>query len=128
MQAHPDRTPTGPHAQASAPPLLIAPQREFRSGLLVSVSLLGMAYVTWIYLQGHVIERPLWDATLGVLLGLYICSRPITNLMDMIYTQNIRWQDLRQKAGLRWIVLNFLTTFIGWATIVVGATQMVRPE
>jgi hypothetical protein len=90
--------------------------------------LLGIGYATWIHLRQTITGDNLWDAIIGVLLGIYICSRPITNLMDMIYTQNICWQDLLKRAGVLWLVMNFITTFTGWATIVLGATRMVRPE
>lgn len=129
MAVPPDSPPpAGPHAAPSQPPLLIAPRQGYHSGLLITMVLLGIGYATWIHLHQTITGDNLWDAIIGVLLGIYICSRPITNLMDMIYTQNICWQDLMKRAGVMWLVMNFITTFTGWATIVLGATRMVRPE
>ena len=110
------------------PPLLIAPRHKLNTGLLCVMVLLGVTYAAWLYTRQTVTGSNFWDATLGVLLGIYICSRPVGNLMDMLYTQNIRWQELKQRAGIFWLVMNFVTTFTGWATIVLGATRMVRPE
>jgi hypothetical protein len=88
---------------------------------------LSVVYATWLILQHTITGSNLGDSAIGVLLGIYICSRPVSNLMDLLYTQNMRWPDLRKRAGILWLVMNFLTTLAGWATIVLGATRMVRP-
>lgn len=122
----PDR-PTGAPLQRP-PTLLIAPLPTYNTGLLVSVIVLGVIYAAWLYVRSTITGSNFWDAALGVLLGIYICSRPVSNLLDMIYAQNIRWKDLKKRAGITWLVMNFVTTFVGWATIVLGATRMVRPD
>ena len=110
------------------PPLLIAPKQQYNTGLLCVMVLLGVVYAAWLYKHQTLTGSNFWDAAVGVLLGIYICSRPVGNLMDMLYTQNIRWQELKKRAGVIWIAMNFVTTFVGWATIVLGATRMVRPD
>ncbi len=110
------------------PPLLIAPRQNFNTGFLISMVIVGLIYGVWIYLRDTITGSNLGDAATGVLLGIYICSRPVSNLMDMLYTQNIRWNELRKRAGIMWLAMNFITTFAGWATIVLGATRMVRPD
>jgi hypothetical protein len=118
-----------PPAQPSRQsPLLIAPRQQYNTGLLSTMVLLGAIYAAWLYTRQTVTGSNFWDAALGVLLGIYICSRPVGNLMDMLYAQNIRWNELRKRAGITWLVMNFVTTFVGWATIVLGATRMVRPD
>ncbi len=117
--------PTQPSRQ---PPLLIAPQQQYNTGLLCAVVVPAIIYAAWLSTRQTITGSNFWDAALGVLLGIYICSRPVGNLMDMLYTQNIRWQDLKKRAGVVWLVMNFITTFVGWATIVLGATRMVRPD
>ncbi len=110
------------------PPLLIAPRQNFNTGFLISMVALGLIYAVWMYLRQTITGSNLGDAATGVLLGIYICSRPVSNLMDMLYTQNVRWNELRKRAGIMWLAMNFITTFAGWATIVLGATRMVRPD
>jgi hypothetical protein len=132
MQAPlPDALPPDPPASESLQrprTLLIAPLPTYNTGLLASVIVLGVIYAAWIYVRNAITGSNFWDATIGVLLGIYICSRPVSNLLDMIYAQNIRWKDLKKRAGMTWLVMNFVTTFVGWATIVLGATRMVRPD
>jgi hypothetical protein len=112
----------------SPPPLLIAPQSDFNTGLMAVLTLLGAAYCAWMRFEGSLTGNHFWDATCGVLLGIYICSRPATNLMDMLYTQKILPRDLHKRAGKLWLLMNFITTFSGWASIVMGAMQMVKPD
>ena len=110
------------------PPLLIAPQPNFNTGLLVALVGVGVVYAVLLHLFHTITTSNFWDAVIGVIAGIYICSRPVANLMDMLYLQNIRWRDLQKRAGMTWLIMNFVTTFTGWATIVLGATRMVRPE
>lgn len=119
---------TGTPAQRRMPLLLIAPSPTYNTGLLFAVIVLGIGYAVWLYLRSTITGSNFWDAAVGVLLGIYICSRPVGNLMDMIYGQNIRWKELKKRAGITWLIMNFMATFVGWATIVLGATRMVRPE
>lgn len=108
-------------------PLLIAPLPIYNTGLLCLVVVLGAIYAAWLYTRQTITGSNFWDAAIGVLLGIYICSRPVSNLMDMLYAQNVRWKELKKRAGMTWLIMNFITTFVGWATIVLGATRMVRP-
>lgn len=125
--APPPNRPTGTPLQLP-PSLLIAPLPTYNTGLLCSVIVLGIIYAAWLYTRDTLTGSNFWDAAVGVLLGIYICSRPVSNLMDLIYAQNVRWTELKKRAGMTWLVMNFLTTFVGWATIVLGAMRMVRPE
>ena len=119
-------TPTS--KKTSEPPLLIAPRQNFNTGLLIAMVALGVGYALWLYLHPTITGSNLGDAAIGVFLGIYICSRPVSNLMDLLFTQNIRWNQLKARAGVLWLLMNFITTFAGWATIVLGATRMVRPD
>lgn len=117
---------SAPDKLHSAPPAM--PRQQYNTGLLCGLALLGWLYAAWLYTHPTLTGSNFWDAVTGVLLGIYICSRPVGNLMDMLYTQQIRWQELKKRAGMIWLVMNFITTFTGWATIVLGATRLVRPE
>lgn len=122
----PDRPAAAPLPRS--PTLLVVPLPTYNTGLLCSVIVLGIVYALWLYIRSTITGSNFWDATIGVLLGIYICSRPVSNLLDMIYAQNVRWKELKKRAGMTWLIMNFITTFVGWATIVLGATRMVRPE
>lgn len=110
------------------PTLLVAPRQQYNTGLLCAVVVPAIIYAAWLYTRLSITGSNFWDSAIGVLLGIYICSRPVGNLMDALYTQKFRWKEVRQRAGMIWLVMNFVTTFVGWATIVLGATRMVRPD
>lgn len=126
MQA-PSTSPQPPMQPAQAP-LLVAPRQQYNTGLLCAVVVPALVYGAWLYTRNTITGSNFWDSAIGVLLGIYICSRPVGNLMDGLYTQRFRWNELKQRAGMVWLVMNFVTTFVGWATIVLGATRMVRPD
>lgn len=126
MQA-PSTSPQPPMQPAQAP-LLVAPRQQYNTGLLCAVVVPALVYAAWLYTRHTITGSNFWDSAIGVLLGIYICSRPVGNLMDGLYTQRFRWNELKQRAGMVWLVMNFVTTFVGWATIVLGATRMVRPD
>jgi hypothetical protein len=70
------------------------------------------------------------DAVVGVLLGLYICSHPAANGVDLIFAQRGAIQRMTsQWSGLRWLLLNFLVMLVGWMVLVVGVSRLMgRPE
>jgi hypothetical protein len=65
------------------------------------------------------------DGALGVVLGLYICSRPAANGIDLLFFER---GGLRIAfsgwSGLEWLMLNAIVMFAGWVVIVVGASQI----
>lgn len=88
--------------------------------------MLAMIYYSWLHFLGEITGVPLWDGIIGVLLGLYICSHPSANAIDMLF---FRRYDLRQMIsgwpGVGWLVLNLLVMLVGWLIIVIGAIQLV---
>lgn len=62
---------------------------------------------------------------IGVLLGLYICSHPAANAVDMLFFE---WGAVRQLSknwsGIGWLALNFLVLLAGWIVIVIGTTRL----
>ena len=73
----------------------------------------------------HKDRTDLLDGIIGVLLGLYICSKPAANAVDLIF---FRRGELRQLtsgwSGLGWLSLNLLVLFVGWVVIFTGTTHM----
>lgn len=86
--------------------------------------LLAMSYHVTVYFW-----RPLWRAhkvegILGILLGLFICSIPAANLLDLLY--GLLGNRLQQDEGLRlvfWLLLNIIVLLVGWFVITLGATR-----
>ncbi len=66
----------------------------------------------------------LWDGSIGVVLGLFICSRPAGHAIDLLFAQRGELQRLTAElSGIGWLALNLLVLFAGWVVIVTGATR-----
>ncbi len=69
--------------------------------------------------------EPRLDAAIGVMLGLYTCSHPAANAIDVLFYSRgalarASWQ------GFGWLALNLAALLLGWLAIVGGVTRLVR--
>jgi hypothetical protein len=65
----------------------------------------------------------LLDGTIGVGLGLYICSHPVSNAIDLLFLDHGIMRHGSQDAhGLAWYGLNLLVMVAGWLVCVIGLT------
>jgi hypothetical protein len=100
--------------------------REFRlNSDVLSVLLVPTgAYLAWQYFL------PFWsgeyrvDGIVGVLIGLYVCSYPAANGIDLIFAErgNIK-RIFTKKSGFVWLSLNAIVMIVGWFVIVIGASR-----
>jgi hypothetical protein len=60
-------------------------QQYRKSGLLCALIAIAGAYSFWFHQRQVVTGNPTVDGTLSVLLGLYICSRPAGNAIDLFF-------------------------------------------
>jgi hypothetical protein len=103
--------------------------RQYSVGVLWFMIALAAAYTGWLLSEGTITGRNTWDGVIGVLLGLYVCSRPVGNALDLLFSQDSgRWPDLFRRSGLIWMALNFLVLLIGWFLVTLGATRLPRPN
>lgn len=91
--------------------------------LLVSAGI----YVGWLTYIGNFSGSNRLDGTLGILLGLYICSRPAANMLDILLFMA---PDTREKLattalGRLWLLMNLLTVIAAWAVIFTGLLLIV---
>ena len=64
------------------------------------------------------------DGSIGVVLGLYICSQPAANGIDLFFLQRGAFRRIAPGwSGVAWLLLNALVMFAGWLVIVFGAAQ-----
>ena len=82
----------------------------------------ALAYLFWVtYLPTGV---TLFDGSVGVILGLYICSLPAANGIDLFFVQPGRVRRLVSGwSGFGWLMLNALVMFVGLIVIVFGAAR-----
>jgi hypothetical protein len=94
-------------------------------GILV---LLAGLYVGWFAYFGALTGNARMDGSLGLLLGLYVCSQPAANMLDMLLfmTADTREGITATRSGQFWLVLNVLTLLAGWVAIFSGAMRFVQ--
>ena len=97
------------------------------SALLGWLLVPAIAYLAWQYYMPFFTGMDLLDGSIGVMLGLYICSRPAANGMDLIFfDRGALSRIFSGAAGLRWIALNALIMVVGWFVIVIGAARFTH--
>ena len=93
---------------------------------LWALVLLGIAYSSLLYYQRTLTGTNKVDGIIGVLLGLFICSRPVANVLDtFFFSRGARSQFSSRWYALLWLLLNILVFLLGWAVIFVGTTRLV---
>ena|SRR5258708_5490870 len=93
------------------------------------VALLGVVYAAIFILRPLLLGRPLLAGSIGVLLGLYICSHPAANGIDMLFLgRRGHYLDRSgQTETTVWLLVNFLVLLVGLAVIIIGATRFSIP-
>jgi hypothetical protein len=86
------------------------------------VIVLAVLYGGWMITQHTITGLPLLDGISGVLLGLFICSRPAANYLDLLFT---RKRSEAEPSLFGWLILNGLVMFTGWLVITIGATRLI---
>ncbi len=100
-------------------------QRRGRNITLLCVMIvLGAAYLALLYFNHPLTGTYKADGIASVLVGLYICSHPVANGLDMLLYR--RYMPVRKTSGgaeFLWWALNAAVVLTGWWVISVG---MVR--
>ena len=90
---------------------------------LWALILLAAAYGVLLHYVQTLTGNPLLDGGITVLFGLFICSRPAANAVDMLFAQRSAFPRPSSE-GLGWLALNLFALLVGWVVIVIGATQL----
>ena len=89
------------------------------------VVLLALLYGGWIYTQRTITGIPRLDGVIGVLLGLFICSRPAANMLDLLFAARRAQSSSSEWSSLGWLGLNLAVLFVGWIVVTIGATRLI---
>jgi hypothetical protein len=66
------------------------------------------------------------DGIIGVVLGLYICSHPAANLIDMFFYRRDIWYHFSSKrSAFWWVTLNVLVLLVSGVVIFIGTTRLI---
>jgi hypothetical protein len=95
--------------------------------VLWGMVLLALVYLSLLYFLHTLTGDNVLDGIIGVVLGLYICSLPAANAVDMLFAERGAFRQLSPHwTGGRWLALNLLTLLVGWIVIVIGAIRLFR--
>jgi hypothetical protein len=84
----------------------------------------AFAYLVWMTYWPMLTGMRLLDGGVGVCLGLYICSRPAANAIDLFFVPRGTFRRMTSnRSAITWLLLNALIMFVGWLVIVVGASR-----
>jgi hypothetical protein len=92
---------------------------------LAVVVVLAMVYGGWMITQRTITGLPRLDGIIGVLLGLFICSRPAANMLDLLFTRRGQ-PESSEWSAIGWLALNGWVMFVGWIVITIGATRLIE--
>lgn len=93
------------------------------------LTLLGTAYSSLLYYQRTLTGTIKVDGIIGVVFGLYICSHPAANVVDLLFSgRGGRRAFSSTRSAVFWVGLNVLVLLVGWIVIFFGTTRLVgRP-
>jgi hypothetical protein len=91
--------------------------RDYRenAGVVAAWTIAAAAYCVVLYEKRSLTGHPLVDGLIGMVLGLYICSYPAGNMIDIIfYRQNLGRARTSGWIGAGWVLLNVLSLGAAW--------------
>jgi hypothetical protein len=94
------------------------------TGILWGLFAAALAYLLLLYFLDTLTGNDIADGASGVLLGLYVCSRPAANAVDLLfYGRHALREAASGWSGAGWLALNALVMFAGWFVIWIGAVR-----
>jgi hypothetical protein len=96
-----------------------------KTGLLCALIAIAGGHSFWFHQRQVVTGNPTVDGALSVLLGLYICSRPAGNTIDLFFFERSPFHRMiTEWSSIRWLVLNIMTLLMGWIVIYLGTAHL----
>ena len=101
-----------------------------KTGVLYALIAAAAVYSIWFQHRHTLTGNPTVDGSFSVLLGLYICSRPAGNAIDLIFFERSPFHRMiTEWSSIGWLALNILTLLMGWIVIHLGTIHLAsRPD
>ena len=102
-------------------------ERQYRrkTNLLWALIVIAAAYSSWFYQRHALTGINMIDGAISVLLGLYICSRPAGNAIDLLFFERNSFRRIvTEWSSIQWLALNILTLLMGWLVIYIGTAHL----
>jgi hypothetical protein len=91
---------------------------------LWSFMLLALVYSGLQYAFGSLTGVARFDGALGIVLGLYVCSHPASNVLDLLFVEGgVGRHGSSDESGVIWYLLNLLVMLAGWLAVYIGILQ-----
>jgi hypothetical protein len=101
-------------------------QYERNTKLLWGLVVLALGYSYWLYYFPALTGLHRLDGSIGVIMGLYTCSRPAANAVDMVFFERHSHRRVTSKwSEFVWLALNIVVMGLGCFVIVTGAIRLV---
>src|SRR4051812_32353109 len=98
------------------------PGRSVRA--LAALLIAAVGYSALVRFQPSLTGLALLDGTLGVALGLYICSHPAAAAIDLLYLDRALAQQMASEwSDLGWLALNLLVLVSGCLVTIAGGRR-----
>ena len=99
-------------------------RRWVHTGALAVLLLPAISYAAYFYFFRTLTGSDTLDGAIGVVMGLYICSRPAANAIDLLFLGRGELRGVTSGwAGAGWLALNVFVLFAGWFDIWIGALR-----
>jgi hypothetical protein len=87
--------------------------------------LLALAYSLVLFSFGPLLTgEARMDGAIGIVLGLYVCSHPASNVLDLLFSEGgVRRHAPADESGIFWYFLNLLVMIAGWLAVLLGIIQ-----
>jgi hypothetical protein len=100
-------------------------RRRRNSTALWVLILFAIAYGCLVRYLHTLTGSAMLDGSIGLSLGLYICSHPAANAIDILFCERDTLHDLSEESVIRWLALNVLVLLAGWIAVFVGVRRLV---
>jgi len=102
-------------------------QYEHNTKLLWGLVVLALTYSYLLYVLPALTGNRLVDGSIGVILGLYICSRPAAHAVDLLFFERGAFRRVTSNGyELGWVALNLLVLALGCFVIIIGVMRLVE--